>query len=313
MIDDLLDNADQYEFHQALRLFDRLSQTSPQDQPALRIHPDLNLDYPQADIERIEESENGGYEMLTTFFGLYGVASPLPGYYTEELLDEEWDERSARRDFLDIIHQRLYPLLHRAWLKYRFADNAVEKNDPRYWDILFSLAGLPREFLRDRALSASLLKYAGIINQRPKTQLGLQTILRDFLAPTAVRIEPNIERTVSIAKQQRCQLGVDNHQLGRDCMLGEQLQDRSGKYRIHIGPLDHTQFRELVADSGTIKFFKAVCRIFLVQPLEVDIRLSLQAGAVQPLCLGEPGSGRLGQSSWLVHATSQQDFSVTLN
>ena len=314
MIDELLDNADQYDFNQALRLLNRLADSSQQKQPNLRIRPDLSVDYPQADIERIEALPDGdGYELLTTFFGLYGVASPLPGYYTEELLDEEWDERTAQRDFLDIIHQRLYPLLYRAWLKYRFAQNAVEQADDRYWEILFSLIGLPQEFRRDAKLCGRLARYAGILNQQPKTQLGLKTILQDYLQPIAVDIEPCVARTVTIAAQQRAQLGLRNHRLGEDCLLGEQLQDRSGKFRIHIGPLTQQQFVQLGDDSDTIKFIKAICRLFLTQPLQSEIRLTLEKGAVQPLQLGEAEFGLLGQSSWLVHESNQHRFSVTLN
>ncbi len=310
----MLENADQYDFNQALRLLERLASTMHGEAGKLLLHPAVNVDYPQSDIEAMNELADGkGIEILTTFFGLYGVSSPLPGYYTEELLDEEWDEHTARRDFLDIIHQQLYPLLYRAWLKYRFAHNAVEKSDPRYWEILSSLIGLPQEFLADRVLGGHLIKYTGILNQRPKTGLGLQTILQDYLHPIPVEVEPCVQRTVSIARQQRCRLGLQNHQLGKDCMLGEQILDRSGKFRVHIGPLNRQQFLQLSHDSVAITFVRAVCRIFLVQPLQSEIRLILQAGAVRPVSLGEAGFGLLGQSTWLVDESNTDSYNVTLN
>jgi len=280
----------------------------------LRIRPQLSLDYAQSDIERIEQRDDGkGYDIETTFFGLYGVASPLPGYYSEELLDEEYEDRDARRGFLDIIHQQLYPLLYQAWLKYRFAHNTVENEDQKYWEILFSLIGLSKPFRQAHDGFGQLLKYAGIINQRPKSQLGLKTILQDYLTPLAVDIEPCVQRRVMIPPHQKSQLGGHNNQLGSDCVLDECVQDRSGKLRIDIGPLDAQQFLQFTCESKAREFIQMVCRLFLAQPLLYDIQLTLQAGAIRPVCLGEQAFARLGQSCWLVDETNTQSVSMVLS
>jgi len=282
----------------------------------LHIRPELNLDYPHADIESINEIDGGkGYELITTFFGLYGVASPLPGYYTEELLDEEWDERDARRGFLDVIHQHLYPLLYKAWAKYRFSHNAIEQNDERYWEIIYSILGLPEEFREFGDLSGQFIKYAGIISQRPKTQLGLNTILSDYMKSINVDmdVEPCVLRNVPIVEHQRCKLSLDNNVLGSNSVIGQQISDRSGKYNLNIGPLTGEQFQELLTNKKHIKFIRAVSEVFLVQPLQCQIILQLDKNAVKPICLGEEGYSALGQSTWLVNEINEQAFNVALN
>lgn len=257
--------------------------------------------------------DNKGYELIATFFGLYGVASPLPGYYTEELLDEEWEERHASRGFLDVIHQHLYPLLYQAWLKYRFSHNAIEKNDERYWEIIYSILGLPEEFREFGDLSGQFLKYAGIISQRPKTQIGLKTILADYLNSINVDVEPCVQRNVPIVKHQRCTLSVDNNKLGYNSVIGQQINDRSGKYIVRIGPLSGEQFQMLLNDKKHVKFIQAISNLFLVQPLQCDIVLELDKGSAQPICLGKPEYSSLGQSAWLLAQTNKQAFSVVLN
>jgi len=241
------------------------------------------------------------------------VASPLPGYYTEELLDEEWEERDASRGFLDVIHQHLYPMLYQAWLKYRFSHNAIEKNDERYWDIIYSILGLPEEFREFGDLSGQFLKYAGIISQRPKTQIGLKTILSDYLNTIDVDVEPCVERNVPIADHQRCKLAVGNNKLGSNSVIGQQISDRSGKYVVRIGPLSSEQFQMLLNDRKHVKFIEVISNLFMVQPLQCDIVLQLDEGAAQPVCLGKPEFSTLGQSAWLVDQTSRQAFSVVLN
>lgn len=224
------------------------------------------------------------------------MASPLPGYYTEELLDEEWEEREASRYFLDVIHQHLYPLLYKAWVKYRFAHNAVETNDEAYWEIMYSILGLPEEFREFGDLSGQFLKYAGIISQRPKTQLGLKVILSDYLKPLKIEVDvqPCVSREVPIVEHQRCKLSDINNVLGGNCVIGEQVSDRSGKYSLHFGPLSSEQFQELLTNKKHIRFIRTVSNVFLVQPLQCDIVLHLDKGAVSPVCLGEQGYSALG-------------------
>jgi len=284
----------------------------------LRVHPELSLDYPQSSISWIREREstNGkpqGYEIETTFFGLYGVSSPLPGFYTEELFDDDWDEQQAARGFLDIIHYRLYPLLYQAWQKYRFNVNAIEQNKAEYWEILYSLVGLSREFRDALPSPGQLLKYAGILSHHPKSQLGLQTILNDLLPAVPVRIEPCIKRKVRIIERQRCHLGASNCRLGENAMVGKQVEDRSGKFNIEIGPLDQQAFNRISSDAATIDSIRAITRLFLVKPLLFDIVLILGRDNEQQTCLGNENSAILGKNTWMGDAAEGAEYRLVLN
>jgi type VI secretion system protein ImpH len=279
----------------------------------LRVHPELGLDYPQSDISWIRQRDGQqGYEIETTFFGLYGVSSPLPGFYTEELFDDEWEDDRTARGFLDIIHYRLYPLLYQAWLKYRFNLNAVELGKDDYWEIVFSLMGLSGEFRACSDQSGRLLKYAGIISQQPRSQMGLRTILRDLLQGIALDIEPCVARKVKIHPAQRCLLGEQNHRIGDNCVLGEYVVDRSGKFNINLGPVDQQEFNRLAHDKSLVETIKQIVGLFLVQPLVFDICLILQPGAEQQACVGEERGGILGRNTWLGEAGDQQGYRLVI-
>ena len=287
---------------------------SESDLPPLRIHPELSLDYPYSDIKWIRERAQGqGYEMETTFFGLYGVSSPLPGFYTEELFDDEWDEKTAARGFLDIIHHRLYPLLYQAWLKYRFTLNAIEQDRDDYWEIIFSLMGLSEEFRDKIPDSGRLLKYTGIISQQPRSQLGLKTILNDLFDDLPISIQPCVEREVKIIPRQRCLVGSQNHQLGNNIVLGEYVADRMGKFSITIGPLSQDDFNRVAGDDSLLDTIRGVTRLFLVKPMMFDIRLTLQAGAEKPICLGDASSAHLGKNTWLGVSGDDQQYQLIIN
>ncbi len=204
-------------------------------------------------------------------------------------------------------------MLYQAWLKYRFSHNAIESNGEKYWEIIFSILGLPDEFREIGDLSGAFLKYTGIINQRPKTQVGLKTILADYLKPLKVDIEPCVLRKVSIHEHQRCKLSWVNNTLGSTAVIGEQVNDRSGKYNIHIGPLSLDQFQSILNDQKQLKFITTIRKLFMVQPLQCDIVLKLEKGSAQPICLGQSQYSCLGKSTWLVNQTNEEAFSVTLN
>ena len=278
----------------------------------IRIRPDLNLDYPQSNVAAIHAlDEDKGYEVLTTFMGLYGVSSPLPGFITEELLDDEWEEQPAAREFIDIIHYHLYPLLYQAWLKYRFVTNVVEGEDARYREIIYSLMGLGEAFRDDEEVAGRLLPFAGIMAQGTRSQTGLKTLLTASFPDLPIDIEPCIERQVGIHACQRCRLGGRNHQLGEDAVIGQQVADRAGAFAVHIGPLHWRQYRELGVDSQTIAGVADIIRLYLVQPLDYEIRLHIEADSIPPLQLGAEDRAILGQSGWLGEVKDGKTLQVT--
>ena len=316
LIDDIVEDGESYDFFQAIRLLNRLSKDSSDrsKQPELRIHPELNLNYPHSDISEIREIENGdGYEIISTFFGLYGVSSPLPGYFTEELLDEEWEERNASKEFLDIIHHHMYPLLYKAWLKYKFSHNAIEEENNRYWEIIYSVTGLSEEFRGDQKLAGQLLKYSGILCQQPKTQLGLKTILNDYFTDAEVDIFPCVHRKVPISDHQKCVIGNDNNTLGSGAVIGQQVDDRSGKFLIKIGPVNRSVFEKITNDDSTRAFVSAVTRLFLSQPLAYDIMLLLEPGAEKNILLGDAANSTLGRNAWIVNGDKVNNLTMPLS
>ena len=297
-------------------MLDKLAHANRGDQdkaPRLQIRPELNLDYPQSDIKEISrDDETGSYKITTTFFGLYGVSSPLPGFYTEELLDDEWDEYRSRKDFFDVIHNHIYPLLYEAWLKYKFSHKAVEFADPKYCEIIFSLIGLNQPYRSDRENYGYLLKYSGLLGQRIRSLLGLKTMLQDCLGELGLDIKPCQQRRVPIVKKQRCVLGEQNAVLGKEACIGKEVIDRSGKFSIEIGPLSVEQYAAIEQGRTVVAMIKTLLKIYLVQPLEFNISLLLEPGALVPSSLGDGTSSVLGNNCWLINQPNKANARIEL-
>lgn len=303
---DLLENGPEYDYFQAVRMIGLLANQKRREQGStdeykLRIRPELSFNYPTSDIAEIDPLEDEtGFSITTTFLGLYGVSSPLPAFFTEELLDDEWEDDEAPRGFLDVIHQHIYPLLYKAWVKYKFSHNAVEHGDENYWNILYNLIGLGSEDIKAGVSQPEqLLRYVGLLTEQRRSSTGLQTILEDLLAPLEVELDPCVERTVTIPEAQRLRLGGRHCELGETAVLGMQVNDRTGKLVVRIGPLDTEQYIGLVADKSKLELVRLIIKMYLLQPLDYEIALSLAPNTVKGVCLGEEMWACLGKDSWL--------------
>ncbi|MHA7163043.1 type VI secretion system baseplate subunit TssG, partial [Burkholderia pseudomallei] len=183
----LLGEAKHFAYFQAIRLLRRIARERRGDAAGrpdapLPIHtrPNLSLSFPDTDVERIDKADDGGYRVVANFFGLYGVSSPLPTFYTEDLIDEAFRGRHAARGFLDVLHRALYPLLFDAWLKHRLALRIVEERDEHALRPLYALAGVDARIARDAGLHEhALLRYVGLLSQRPRSAAGLRALLAD--------------------------------------------------------------------------------------------------------------------------------------
>lgn len=305
----LLDRAGGFTFFQAIRLLRHLTGGGPsgsrKDTGAMiRIRPHLSLAFPAADIEAIEPlADEAGYRITANFLGLYGTSSPLPTFYTEDLLEEAAQDESVSRDFLDIFNQSLYDMLYSGWLKYRQFFNVAEVKDESYLERLFCLVGLGGEALRRSGGipggDDKLLRYIGLFTQQPRSAAGLSAMLRDALGDIPLEIVPCIPRKAHIPSAQRMQMGSSGSTLGIDSYLGEEIADRMGKFRIQIGPLDQEGFLQFTPGNHSYEMLVALTECYVTDPLAYEVELILGARQAQTVSLGDPIRSVLGVTTWV--------------
>lgn len=306
---ELLDEGGNFSFFQAIRLLrfiiGRETEKGAKREPlanAVRIRPKLSLAHPSREIDRIDiESEDPPrYELTANFLGLYGESSPLPAFYTEDLMDESPEGESAIRRFFDIINFPIYQLFYQCWTKYRPFLKVVDEEDENYLEMMYSLMGMSAPNIRDNIFyPMQLLKYVGLLSLSPKSALGLKRLLADALDEPRVEIIPCIRRMVQIPEEQRCYLGQRGNRLGEECYLGEVMGDRTRKFRIRIGPVKARNFRYLL--PGTAKYRKIIFMsdIYLTDPYERDLAVAIEPGEVETARLGDLYWSQLGIDTWL--------------
>ena len=304
-----------FSFFQAVRLLELsqpdatpLGQRGPASREAVRLRPDAGLAFQAAEVTEIEppSAEGRPWRLTTTLAGLYGVSSPLPAIYSEDILQRELElapDEDPARLFLDVLNHRLLSLIYRAWSKYRWAFSFRAGGEDAISRCVFHLIGLASP--ESRALlgvpAQRLLRYAGYLTQLPRNASGLGGVLTDWFDGVPVSVEQCLERWVPVVPDDQNRLGARNCELSQDLVLGERVRDRSGKFRLRIGPLP--------ALAGFLGFLPigehhhalgALVRFLAPDPLEYDFVLGLVGPAVPELRIaGDESGARLGYSSWL--------------
>lgn len=323
ILDDLLENPRGYSFLQGVRLLRHAhgtrgaqgAQTFLREQ--LRVRPYLSLGFPPTDLVDVRELPATApplddhkpaqaqdalrrFQITATFLGLYGPSSPLPTFYTEELLEEQNEDKSVTRDFLDILNHVFFVLFVLADSHYYLSHQVCEEMDEDVLQRLFSLVGLGSPDLVHRAIRnpGALLRATGLLTQFPRSAAGLRGLLADRVgAPVHVR---QCERRMAVIPvDQRCCLGREANQLGRNAWIGNRVDDAMGKVHITVGPLDADAFEGHLPGENNHDELLMLIRFYCTQPVEFDLEFVLLPGEAEPGRLGEQRWSRLGCDVWL--------------
>jgi type VI secretion system protein ImpH len=303
-----------FEFFQAVRLLERLH---PERKPVghhedpseevVRFRSRHSLAFPPSEIYEIAAPDDGAADardtMWVNFMGLAGVMGAMPREYAGLLADPgAAAETAALREFFDIFNHRLVSLFYRAWEKYRFAIAYERGAGDTFSQYLYCLIGLGTPGLQGRLHidDQILLYYAGLLAQRPRSAVALEGILEDYFGVPVEVVQFQgqwFEMNADILSS----LGADgqNNQLGVSAVLWERIFDPQARFRVNVGPLSYTQFRDFLPGSDGYVHLVELTRFFVGEDVNFEARPILRREEVPWCVLGQDPSVRLGWSMWL--------------
>ena len=248
------------------------------------VRPWLSLAFPPSELLECEERETTPrFSLTATGFGLYSTMGPLPTFYTEELLDDARRDESIARDFLDIINNHLYHLLYAAEHHNRLERRTVESRRPVPAHIQFCLMGQAAPSLREPGLPQAVL--TELLTHRSRSAAQLENYLSHVLGRSDVEVQQCVERRVNIPRIQRCRLGEANAVLGENAVLGSQVRDSTGKFRLHLHSVSARDMRYFLPGNAGYTALHEHIRRYLDTPLEYDLVLHPSSDPVPPRSL----------------------------
>lgn len=299
----------------------------PVEQEGIRFRPDIGMGFPGTDVRRIDAKPRGStdgriHEIDVTFLGLYGVSTPLPLHYAVDILravaaseaagaatpGRTWEGPAAPADtpairaMLDVIHHRLISLFYRACVKYRYDVLYAEAGRDEVTDYLLWLIGCPPDVGRDEVGVAPrrLIRYAGLLTQRPRSAASLEGMLRDYWKDAMpLRVDQCVGRWVTLSRTDLNVLGLRNSSLGVDLTVGEQVYDVSGSFNIVVGPVGWDEYQAFLPDGPRHAQTRSLARLFCQDPLDFTIEVKLREGEAPMASLtSDADCKRVGLTCW---------------
>jgi type VI secretion system protein ImpH len=300
-----------FEFFQAVRLLERflpgkvaVGRFAPPAAEVVRFQANSTLAFPASEIQALSWPAEGPAQMTVNFMGLTGPEGVLPLAYTVFLVERAQAGDSSAADFFDSFNHRIISLFFQAWEKHRFWI-AYERGDrDPFSHHLLDLIGLGTPGLQNRQAvpDDSLLYYAGLLAQHPRSAVALEQILSDYF-DVPVEVEQFAGGWYRLDTNTQCCLegrSSCSEQLGVGAVVGDEVWDQTARVRLKIGPLSLAQYEEFLPTGSAFEPLRVLTRFFSNDEFDFEVQLILRRREVPRCELGaDAGTApRLGWTTW---------------
>ncbi|MDR3105138.1 MAG: type VI secretion system baseplate subunit TssG [Yokenella regensburgei] len=169
----------------------------------VRFRPHPGMGFPASEIKGIEPPEHSHLPptVRITFMGLYGVESPLPTHYIDDITQRR-EGYEATADFLDIFNHRLIAQYYRIWRKYSYPASFEAGGKDNISQYLLGLAGLGIDGCTDSiaAPASRFLALLPVMLLPGRTAEGLASLVRLLAPDTEAKIWNHDKRRVPLKK-----------------------------------------------------------------------------------------------------------------
>lgn len=288
-----------------------ISEVRSEDSPPPYSYKPANDVTQETSLERVKQNHRPRAEMIVNLMGLAGALGPLDMPTTELIIERLARKDTALKDFLDIFNHRLISLLYRIRKMHRIGLEDAPPGQDKSSGYLFSIIGMGTDGLRGRMQirDRSLLNYAGLLGQEPRSLVGLELILADyFKIEGKVKGRQFVGQWYDLDESQWTRIGVSgqNQVLGQDAVVaGTRVWDQQAKIEIQLGPLTLQQFLNFTPTGWGFRSLCDLTRFYLGDTIDVNFRLILKGEEVPPPILGMEEEPRLGWTSWLTTPPSR--------
>ncbi|UUR73827.1 type VI secretion system baseplate subunit TssG [Enterobacter asburiae] len=263
------------------------STSHPSDDP-VRFAPHPGMGFPASELKSVEYDEEDDSKpavIRTTFMGMYGVDSPLPTAYLDDItLRREGHE--ALQGFLDIFSHRILTQFYRVWRKYSYPATFEPGGTDSISQSLLGLVGLgiPGTANHIATPVSRFLALLGVLQQPGKTQEGMQALV-SLLAPyTTVQVRPYCLRPVEIDRLLGF-YGDEDFLLDGNTPLGDEAMDAGSQLLIALATDNEQEVQGWKPDGQLYQDFLVMLRVYLGWRFKARMTLttSVRLLAVPPL------------------------------
>ncbi len=262
---------------------------NPADDP-VRFRPHPGMGFPASELKAVEYDEDNPDApptVRTTFMGLYGVDSPLPTAWLDDIAQRR-EGHEAQEAFLDIFNHRILTQFYRIWRKYSYPATFEAGGRDRISQSLLGLIsmGIPGTDKHIATPASRFLALLGVMRLPARTEEGIQALVRLLAPRTQVTVMPHCPRTVYLANPLGF-YGDEDLLLDGYTVLGDVTTEIGSQLLIALYTEDHAEARSWMPEGQTYNDFLILLRIYLGWRYKALIQLTVPTQLLPAPVLGE--------------------------
>ena len=265
------------------------STLNPADDP-VRFRPHPGMGFPVSELKTVEYDEDhpdAPPTVRTTFMGLYGVDSPLPTAWLDEIAQQR-EGHEAQEAFLDIFNHRILTQFYRIWRKYSYPATFEAGGRDSTSQSLLGLIGLGMPGT-DKHIATPISRFLallGIMRLPARTEEGIQALVRLLAPRTRTTVTPHCPRTFFINNPLGF-YGNDDFLLDGYNVLGDETTEVSSQLLIALYTDDIAEAQGWLPEGQIYQDFLVLLRVYLGWRYKARIQLTVPARLLPAPVLGE--------------------------
>ncbi|CNI64277.1 type VI secretion protein [Yersinia pekkanenii] len=256
----------------------------------MRFRPHPGMGFPVSELKALETDPvqpEAPLTARTTFMGLYGVDSPLPTAYIDDITQQR-EGHEALEGFLDIFNHRFMTQFYRIWRKYSYPATFESGGTDNTSQSLLGLIGMgiPGSQQHFATPTSRFLALLGVMRQPGRTAEGVQALVR-LLAPfTQADVTPHCLRRVRLTSPMAfADEGVN--WLDGYTVLGDEAIDANSQLLISLHTSDSDEARDWLPDGLLYTDFLVLLRVYLGWRYRACIQLTVATRLLPVLVLDD--------------------------
>ena len=306
LIEDLVKNGPSYHVWQAVWLAENLTKVENPgrkdflfDHAGLNFRPSENYEFPPSDIKSIHYF-NGEVSFVLTFLGLYGINSPLPRCYHEQVALQQrilGEGEVPLQNFMDIFNDRFYWLYYQSWKKYRFYLYLNNKTGDRISERINSFVGGNLLSKKESNLNKfALLKFSGLLSSRVRNKAGLGIMLNYFFPECRIAIKEFVPQWIELTEIPS--VGDENFSLGKNSFIGKYSRDCMSRICVQIKSISFEEYLNFLPGTENSNKVIELLNLYLTDGIEFDFEFTIRASTINSVSW-EDERLKLGTTFWL--------------
>ncbi|MBD2792980.1 type VI secretion system baseplate subunit TssG [Xenorhabdus sp. 42] len=227
------------------------STVHPHDDP-IRFRPHPGMGFPVSELKAIETEPGDKPSIRTTFLGLYGVESPLPPSYVDDIAQQR-EGHEAVMDFLDLFNHRLTTQFYRIWRKYSYPATFKAGGKDETSQYLLGLIGLgiPGCAAHIGTPTSRFLALLGTMRLPTRTAEGICALIKLLAPHTAVTVTRHDQRRIPLDNpvKMSCRSPVS---LAHKPVLGKSGIDVNSQVLLTLTTTDPEEVRQWLPPEGQL-------------------------------------------------------------